>query len=152
MVLGLLVVASGGASPAVKTQSPSGRVASANSDTNGDQAINISDATYLFIWLFLGGSPPAWCPGRKVYRPRGKRAATTRRGRPSPARVKGAGRQAELGIDPIFDGVPGQYHSSTTDLTNPSYTTSWMSFRFGSVYPSGLVRAVRARGSGSRSP
>jgi hypothetical protein len=33
-----------------------------NGDVNGDRNINISDATYLLNWLFLGGPEPVACP------------------------------------------------------------------------------------------
>jgi hypothetical protein len=34
-----------------------------NGDVNGDRTIDISDASYLLGWLFLGGPQPVACPG-----------------------------------------------------------------------------------------
>lgn len=40
-----------------------GAVASANGDVNGSGVIDISDASYLLNWLFLGGPAPVACAG-----------------------------------------------------------------------------------------
>jgi len=39
-----------------------GLLASGNGDTNGDQAIDLSDAVYLLTWLFQDGPAPVPCP------------------------------------------------------------------------------------------
>jgi hypothetical protein len=40
-----------------------GNAASGNGDVNGNGGIDISDASYLLNWLFLGGPDPVPCPG-----------------------------------------------------------------------------------------
>jgi len=42
---------------------------SGNGDVNGDNALNISDVTYLLAYLFQGDDPPQNCPGQIVPTP-----------------------------------------------------------------------------------
>jgi hypothetical protein len=40
-----------------------GPVGARNGDVNGDQVVDLSDASHLLNWLFLGGPPLVSCPG-----------------------------------------------------------------------------------------